>query len=274
MEALAALDFFQLHVPIGLWIFGAMTLLWVVSLSLKNSSIVDIFWGMGFVVSVWLLFILTSQSPGPRDWLIAILVTIWGCRLSIYVLWRNAGKGEDFRYAKWRREAGDSWWWRSYFKVFMLQGLIMWVVASPLTAIQLPGNVNTLGALDIIGTGLWAMGFFFEAVGDYQLSRFKAHRENKGKLLQSGLWRLTRHPNYFGDALQWWGFYLIAVSAGAWWTIFSPMLMTYLLLNVSGVAMLERTLKLDKPGYQSYVERTSAFVPWFPKDENNQKEEK
>lgn len=271
---MAALDFLGLHALIGLLIFGAMTILWVVSLFLKNSSIVDIFWGMGFVVSVWLVFINTTQSHGPRDWLITILVTIWGLRLSIYVLWRNAGKGEDFRYAKWRRQAGDSWWWRSYFKVFMLQGLIMWVIASPLTVIQLPGNVDTLGALDTVGIGLWAIGFYFEAVGDYQLYCFKADPHNKGKLLDSGVWRLTRHPNYFGDAAQWWGFYLIAAAAGAWWSIFSPVLMTYLLVNVSGMAMLERTLKRDKPGYQRYRENTSAFIPWFPKTNHNEKEDK
>jgi len=212
----AALDFLRLHVPIGLWIMGLMSLLWVVSLFLKNSSIVDIFWGTGFVITSWITFFRTIETIGPRDWLIVVLVTIWGLRLSFYVLWRNAGKGEDFRYAKWRNEAGKSWWWRSYFKVFLLQGLIMWVVAAPLTAVQMPGVSDSLRILDFLGVFVWAAGFFFETVGDAQLAKFKANRENKGQLLRTGVWRYTRHPNYFGDAAQWWGFYLITVASGAW----------------------------------------------------------
>jgi len=262
----AAVEFLNLHIPVGFWILGFMSLLWVISLFLKNSSIVDIFWGTGFIITSWITFFRTIETVGPRDWLILILVTIWGLRLSFYVLWRNAGKGEDFRYAKWRTAAGDSWWWRSYFKVFILQGLIMWVVAAPLTAIQLPGAMDALGIMDFFGVAVWGIGFFFETVGDAQLAKFKANRVNKEQLLQHGVWRYTRHPNYFGDSAQWWGFYLIAFASGAWWTIFSPFLMTYLLVNVSGVAMLERTLRQTKPGYEDYVEKTNSFIPWFPKD--------
>ncbi len=258
------LTFFQIHSLVGLWILGAMILLWILSLILKNSSIVDIFWGMGFVVSAWMVFSLTSGSNNTRDWLLLVLVTIWGVRLSIYVFFRNVGKGEDFRYAKWRRESGDQWWWRSLFKVNLLQGLILWVVAAPLTAAQLPMYSNALNILDYVGAGLWAVGFFFEAVGDAQLKKFRADPDNKGKVLRRGVWRLTRHPNYFGDAAQWWGFYLIAAAAGGWWTIISPILMTYLLVRVSGVALLEKTLE-EKPGYQDYVDSTSAFIPWIPK---------
>ncbi len=244
-----------------------MNILWLISLVLKNSSIIDIFWGTGFVITSWITFFRTLETAGPRDLLILVLVTIWGLRLSFYVLWRNAGKGEDFRYAKWRNEAGDRWWWISYFKVFLLQGLIMWVIAAPLTAIQVPGVNDTLNTVDFLGAAVWAVGFFFETVGDAQLAKFKQDRENKGQLLTSGVWRYTRHPNYFGDAAQWWGFYLIALVSGAWWTIFSPIWMTYLLVNVSGVAMLERTLNKTKPGYEDYVQKTNPFFPWFPKDE-------
>jgi steroid 5-alpha reductase family enzyme len=261
----AALEFFRLHVPIGLWILGLMSLLWVISLTLKNSSIVDIFWGTGFIITSWIAFVRTIETVGARDWLIVILVTIWGLRLSLYVLRRNAGKGEDFRYAKWRNEAGSSWWWKSYFKVFLLQGLIMWVVAAPLTAIQLHGANDALGILDYLGIAIWALGFYFEVVGDAQLAIFKANRDKKEKLLTTGVWRFTRHPNYFGDSAQWWGFYIIALSSGAWWTIISPILMTYLLVKVSGVAMLERTLKNTKPEYEDYAQKTNAFIPWFPK---------
>jgi steroid 5-alpha reductase family enzyme len=261
----AALEFLRLHLPIGLWILGLMSILWVISLTLKNSSIVDIFWGTGFIITSWIAFVRTIETVGPRDWLIVILVTIWGLRLSLYVLRRNAGKGEDFRYAKWRNEAGSSWWWKSYFKVFLLQGLIMWVVAAPLTAIQLPGANEGLGILDYLGIVVWAFGFFFEVVGDAQLAKFKANRDKKEKLLNTGVWRYTRHPNYFGDSAQWLGFYIIALSSGAWWTIISPILMTYLLVKVSGVAMLERTLKNTKPEYEDYAQKTNAFIPWFPK---------
>lgn len=263
---MAALEIFRLHGPIGLWILCIMSLLWAISLILKNSSIVDIFWGTGFIITSWIAFFRTIETVGPRDWLIVVLATIWGVRLSLYVLWRNAGKGEDFRYAKWRNEAGASWWWKSYFKVFLLQGLIMWVVAVPLTAIQMPGANDSLGILDFVGVVIWAVGFFFETVGDAQLANFKANRDHKEQLLRTGVWRYTRHPNYFGDSAQWWGFYIIALASGAWWTIFSPIWMTYLLVKVSGVAMLERSLNETKPAYEDYAQRTSAFLPWFPKE--------
>jgi steroid 5-alpha reductase family enzyme len=141
----------------------------------------------------------------------------------------------------------------------------MWIVAAPLSAVQIPSASDALGVLDIVAAALWLFGFTFEALGDLQLARFKANPENKGKVLQSGVWRYTRHPNYFGDSAQWWAFYLIAISAGGWWTIFSPIVMTVLLVRVSGVALLEKSLKKSKPGYEEYAKRTSAFIPWFPK---------
>ncbi len=263
---MAFLEFLDLHSTVGLWIFGIMTLLWLLSLLFRDSSIVDIFWGAGFVASVWIAFAATEGTAGARDWLIAVLVTIWGLRLSLYILFRNVGKGEDFRYAKMRADSQGKWWLQSYFKVFIIQGLLMWLIASPLTAVNLPSANDSLGVVDYIGLGIWGIGFFFEAVGDFQLSRFKANPENKGKVLDRGVWRYTRHPNYFGDAAQWWGFFLIAAASGGWWTVFSPIIMTVLLVKVSGVALLEQTLKSDKPGYKEYVERTSAFIPWFPKN--------
>jgi steroid 5-alpha reductase family enzyme len=264
-------SFLQFHSIVGLWILAAMLLLWLLSLILKDSSIVDIFWGFGFVVSAWIVYFITSGPIGLRDVLLLALVTIWGLRLSLHVFLRNAGKGEDFRYARWREESGGHWWWHSLFKVNLLQGLILWIVAAPLTAAQLPAFSGPLNLLDYLGAGLWAFGFFFEAVGDLQLKKFRSDPENKGKVLQRGVWRLTRHPNYFGDAAQWWGFFLIAAGAGAWWTIVSPILMTYLLVRVSGMDLLEKTLK-EKPGYQAYIEHTSAFIPWFPKIVETRKE--
>ena len=246
-------------------ILGLMILLWLVSLWLKDASIVDIFWGTGFVITAWVYFALTPDGLDVRKWLIAIIVTIWGLRLSIHILLRNAGKGEDYRYQKWREEAGSAWWWRSFFKVFLLQGTLMWIISAPLLAAQMEAKPDRLIWLEFVGIGVWLIGFYFEAVGDWQLTRFKADPVNKGKLLNTGLWRYTRHPNYFGDAAQWWGFYLIAVAVGGWWTVFSPILMTFLLRQVSGVTMLEKTLKNTKPGYKEYVESTNAFFPWFPK---------
>lgn len=246
-------------------IMGLMTLLWLISLLLRNSSIVDPFWGTGFVIANWVYFALTPDGYPARKWLLGILVTIWGLRLSLYLLWRNWGKGEDFRYRQWREEAGEQWWWRSFFKVFALQGALLWIISAPLLAAQISPTPARLIVLDVLAIAVWAVGFFFEAAGDFQLARFKTNPANKGKVLNRGVWRYTRHPNYFGDATQWWAYYLIAAAAGGFWTIFSPIIMTLLLLRVSGVTLLEKTLTTSKPGYKEYVESTRAFVPWFPR---------
>jgi steroid 5-alpha reductase family enzyme len=247
-----------------LMILGLMTLLWLLSLRLRNSSIVDIFWGAGFVAANWLFFALTPDGAAARKWLITALVSLWGLRLSLYILWRNWGKPEDFRYQKWRRESGSRWWWKSLFQVFLLQGLLLWIISAPLLAAQVGSRPSGLTLLDYLGAAVWLKGFVFETAGDLQLARFKADPGNKGRVMDRGVWRYTRHPNYFGDAAQWWGFYLIAAAGGGWWTIFSPILMTLLLLRVSGVALLEQTLE-TRPGYKEYVRRTSAFIPWLPR---------
>jgi steroid 5-alpha reductase family enzyme len=245
-------------------IMGAMLLLWIVSLILKNSSIVDIFWGTGFVIAFWVFFSLTPDGFSLRKLILGALVTIWGLRLSIHILRRNWAKPEDFRYQKWREEAGAKWWWRSFFKVFLLQGILLWVISAPLLAAQLHQNPNRLTLLDILGILLWIIGFYFESIGDSQLARFKANPENKGKVMETGVWKYTRHPNYFGDSTQWWGYYFMSAAAGGWWTIFSPLIMTIFLLRVSGVTLLEKTME-SRPGYKEYMQRTSAFIPWIPK---------
>ena len=200
----------------------------------------------------------------PRKQLMANLVTIWGLRLTIHIGFRNFGKPEDFRYAKWREENGARWWWYSFFPVFLLQGFLMWIISIPLLAAQTSGFPAILTPLDFIGEVLWTTGLLFEFFSDAQLRRFKADPANNSKLLTTGVWKYSRHPNYFGEAVLWWGFYIIALAAGTWWTIFSPIIMTYLLMKVSGVVRLERTLKL-KPGHEEYMNRTNAFFPWFPK---------
>jgi len=258
------MSFIQVYGIDFLVILGLMTILWFVSLLLRNSSIVDIFWGTGFVISSWVYFLLTPDGFLLRKGLICILVAIWGLRLSIHILIRNWGKPEDFRYQKWRRESGSHWWWKSFFQVFVLQGLLMWIISIPLLAAQRSAVPDHLTVFDFLGITVWIIGFFFEAVGDFQLARFKSNPANKGKVMNTGVWRYTRHPNYFGDSAQWWGYYLFAVSAGNWWTIFSPIIMTLFLLRVSGVALLEKTL-VNRPGYQEYIEKTSAFIPWFPR---------
>lgn len=258
------MPFFPLWLTAGIIILVLMTLLWLLSLYLKNSSIVDIFWGTGFFLSYWMVAWFAGESLSMRAMLLGAFGTIWGLRLSVYIFLRNHAQPEDFRYAAWRSEAGSAWWWRSFFKVFLLQGAIMWIVAAPLFVTQAE-KAAPLNLLDLVGALVWLIGFVFEAGGDWQLSRFKANSTNKSKLLTSGLWSLTRHPNYFGDAAQWWGFYIISLSSGGWWTIFSPIIMTFLLMKVSGVAMLERTLTKTKPGYEEYIARTSEFFPWLLK---------
>jgi steroid 5-alpha reductase family enzyme len=259
----------------GLIVLGYMVILWIVSLILKNSSIVDIFWGLGFVVVGWAYFLLTD-GPLARKLLIMALVTIWGLRLSTHILVRNWGKEEDFRYRQWRNEHGARWWWVSFFQVFLLQGFLLWVISMPLLVAQMGTSLlagilgpvpQHLTVFDVIGAMLWTLGFFFEAVGDAHLARFIRNPANRGKLLTSGVWSYTRHPNYFGDAAQWWAYFLIAGAAGGWWTVFSPLLMTYLLTRVSGVAMLEKSLSKEKPGYAEYTARTNAFWPWLPRSE-------
>lgn len=247
-------------------VLGLMVVLWLVSLARRNSSIVDIFWGAGFVLANWIAFALSPQAHPVRQWLLNILVTLWGLRLSLYILWRNWGKEEDFRYRKWREEAGGRWWWQSLFKVFLLQGILLVIIAAPLVVAQAAGGPARLTALDVLAVALWLFGFAFEAGGDLQLARFKADPANRGRLLTTGFWRYTRHPNYFGDAAQWWAFYLVAAATGLGAvTLFSPLLMTILLVRVSGVGLLEKTLKETKPGFEEYMQTTSAFIPWFPR---------
>jgi steroid 5-alpha reductase family enzyme len=252
----------QLYLISGLLIFGLITALWLLSLLIKNSSIVDIFWGIGFVIINLIAFYFSQKTS--QQILLTILVTFWGLRLSIHIFLRNKTKPEDFRYAQWRKENGSKWWWVSLFKVFALQGVLQWIIAIPLLTVQATTEQTSLKILDYAATIVWAIGFFFEAVGDYQLSRFKSNPINKGKIMTHGLWRYTRHPNYFGDAVQWWGFFIFTVASGNLWSVFSPLLMTFLLMRVSGVTLLEKTMK-TRPGYEEYIRNTNAFLPWIPK---------
>lgn len=257
------MTFLDAYLMGGLVTLIAMTTLWLLSLAIKDASIIDIFWGIGFIILAWAYFIFT-ENISARHWLILILVTIWGLRLSLYLARRNIGKGEDYRYQKWRKEEGQRWWWLSFIRVFLLQGIIMWIISMPLLGAQM--IASNLNSLDLLAVFIWLFGFVFEAVGDWQLARFRTNPDNQGKVLKSGLWRYTRHPNYFGDAVQWWAFYLVALSAGTWWTIISPIFMTFLLMRVSGITLLEQSLKKRKPEYEDYIDKTSAFFPMPPKN--------
>jgi steroid 5-alpha reductase family enzyme len=252
-------DFASASIAIGglKVILGILTGLWLLSLWLKDSSIVDIFWGIGFVVLAWYYRNQIGDNSYRTD-VIVWLVTLWGLRLGLYLGYRNIGKGEDYRYATWRKESGSNWWWVSFLRVFVLQGVIMWVVASP---ILIALSSATLTWLDWLGGILWGIGLLFETIGDWQLMVFKKNPANQGKVMNKGLWGLTRHPNYFGDAVVWWGFFCFAASVGGWFYVFSPVLMTFLLMKVSGVAMLEKTLTQTKPQYAEYIKRVPAFFP-------------
>ncbi len=242
-----------------------MTIIWCVSLRMKNSGIVDIFWGPGFALAAWAYFVLSPDGFIIRKLLISILVTIWGLRLGWHIGRRNLGHAEDYRYAAWRTSNGTKWWWVSYFKVFVLQGVLLWIISTPLLLAQHASEPATLTVLDVFGLALWLIGFTFEALGDWQLKRFKANTSNKGKVMRSGLWRYTRHPNYFGDASLWWGYFFIALSVpNGWVSIFAPILMTVLLMRVSGVAMLEQNLKKTKQEYADYIDSTNSFFPGPP----------
>lgn len=242
-----------------------MFAMWAISLTIKDASIVDIFWGIGFAVIALVSFLAASGYP-PRKLLITLLAVLWGLRLGAYIFFRNSSKGEDFRYQAMRKRHGARFPLVSLFTVFGLQGLLMWIISMPLQLAQISNEPSRLTILDFAGAAVWLLGFLFESAGDWQLKKFKSDPSNKGKVMDRGLWRYTRHPNYFGDAMLWWGFYLIAAATPEGrWTVFSPVLMTFLLMKVSGVALLEKTLSKTKPEYRDYVRRTNAFFPWFPK---------
>ena len=245
-----------------------MTLGWLLSLARKDASVVDPLWGLGFIVAAVSYFLLLDGLTG-RKILTLVMVAAWGLRLSAYLLWRNRGRGEDPRYRAMRAKRPSSFWWYSYFQVFLLQALLLWLVAAPIAgAMSRPlggGSAPGFNGLDFVGGAVWLFGLCWEVAGDTQLALFKRDPVNKGKVMQTGAWRYTRHPNYFGETVLWWGVWLVAAAAGGYWSVYGPVVITMLLLRVSGVTLLEKGLADSKPGYREYVERTSAFIPWPPR---------
>lgn len=240
-----------------------VVVLWALSLPLRDASIADLGWGLGFVLVSWIALGLGEGQFGRRL-LLAVLVSAWGLRLTGYLVARKlSDRSEDHRYAAVRERHPRGFPFRSLGVVFLLQGGLMWVVSLPVQAAAVQSD--PFGVLDVFGALVWAVGMYFETVGDWQLRQFKADPANRGRVMDHSLWRLTRHPNYFGDFAVWWGVYLVALSTrAAWWTFVGPLLMSVALVRLTGKAMLERHMA-GRPGYAEYVARTSGFLPLPPR---------
>ncbi|HSH72856.1 MAG TPA: DUF1295 domain-containing protein [Methylophilaceae bacterium] len=239
---------------------------WLVSVAKRNVTLVDSMWSLFFLLAacVYALSVAGSLAElAPRAMMVLSLVTLWSLRLATYLTWRNWSPHEDHRYQAIRKNNEPHFWLKSIYIVFGLQAMLAWIISLPLL-----GAINSMQSLtwlDYVGAALWLLGFVWESTGDWQLASFKAKPENKGKVMDKGLWRYSRHPNYFGEFCIWWGYFLIALGAGAWWSLLAPALMTLLLLKVSGVALLEKDIGDRRPGYKDYVARTNAFFPGKPK---------
>ena len=237
---------------------------WVVSLVVKNASIVDVVWGLGFVAVAWMVAARVDGNA-DRQFLIVAMTTLWGVRLAVYLFLRNRGAGEDYRYRAMRKRWGSRFPLVSLGTVFLLQGVLMWIVSLPVQLGQVEESPD-VGVVAWIGVALWAVGLFFEAVGDVQLEAFKRDPANEGLVMDRGLWRYTRHPNYFGDACVWWGIALVAAETTVGrWGLIGAIVMTVLLRKVSGVTLLEKSLIKRRQGYDAYMARTSPFIPRPPR---------
>ena len=247
---------------IGLFICCYVSVWFVISLLIKRNDIADIAWGLGFVGVVIFLFI--TQAQTLQSTIVYILTIIWGIRLAIHIGVRSKGKPEDFRYKKWRDEWGKYFVLRSYLQVYLLQGFFMWIISLPIIVVSMAQN-QPISPFVLIGCIIWLIGFVFESIGDYQLVLFIKHKQNKSDIMQTGLWKYTRHPNYFGEVLVWWGIFIMVLPLEyGIWTIISPITISFLLLYVSGIPMLEAKYK-DHQAFQDYKKRTSAFFPMLPK---------
>lgn len=231
---------------------------WVVSVAKHDVSIVDSVWAIFFLAAA-AVYVALVPAAGPRTALVITLVALWTLRLSGYIAWRSWGEPEDHRYQTIRKRNEPNFALKSLYLIFALQAVLAWIVSLPLLAAI--GSPAPLNPLDYAGVALWVFGFLFETVGDFQLARFKVNPKNRAKVMDRGLWRYTRHPNYFGEFCLWWGFYLIAAAAGGWWSIAAPLLVSFLLLKVSGVTMLEKDIGDRRPKYRDYIARTPTFFP-------------
>jgi len=243
-------------------LLAAAALTWAVSVMQRNVTIVDTLWPVLFILAA--VTYAAAGPAGPRAWLLVALAGLWGARLTIYLAWRNFGHDEDRRYRAIRQRNEPNFALKSLYLIFGFQAVLAWVISLPLAGAA--AGDSPLGWLDAAGVAAWLVGLVFEAGGDWQLARFKRDPANAGQVMDRGLWRYTRHPNYFGDFCVWWGFYLMALAAGAWWTIVGPLIMSFLLLRFSGVRLLERDIGERRPAYAEYVRRTNSFFPGPRKD--------
>ena len=244
------------------WI--CLTMLWLISLKIKDASIIDIYWGFGFVIMSWTGLIINlffnETTITTSQWLINIMVTIWGLRLSIHLAIRNLGKGEDLRYVKMRERASSNWRFLSYIRVFMFQGFLQMLLMTPIVLVHYyPGQFG-MSFLDYFGLLVWAIGFGIEAITDMQLTKFRSNATNSNKILKTGLWRYSRHPNYFGDALQWFAFFIISLNSGYIWGVIGPILMVFIFLKLT-IGILEKSQTRKRPGYEEYTKSTNVFFP-------------
>ena len=236
---------------------------WVISLVRNDVSIVDSLWSLMFLLMLG-VYMSVADIAGFRAWLLLLMVAIWAIRLSAFISIRNHGEPEDHRYQTIRKNNEPNFRFKSLYIVFGLQAVLAGFIALPL--LFAASGTTPLGWLDYAGVTLWCIGMYFEVVGDHQLKKFSSDSANKGRVLDTGLWALTRHPNYFGEFTLWWGYYCLALAAGGWWTIVAPLLMSVLLLKVSGVALLESSIRERRPAYAEYVKNTNAFFPGLPKN--------
>jgi steroid 5-alpha reductase family enzyme len=251
------MGFFELYGVALLSVLTIVSLLWVVSVIVKDASIIDMFWGPLFVAIVWVLLPLGGQLT-VKTYLVSLLVTLWGLRLAFHLASRNLGHGEDKRYQLWRSHGGPNWWLLTYPRIYLFQGAIALVVASPIIAAYVsPDTFTTFNALGVL---IWLIGFIYELLADVQLVQFKANPDNQGKILDSGLWKLSRHPNYFGDALQWWGVAILALTVPTWWALIGPAVMTAVFLGISN-DVLEKGMNKRHPDYEKYIANTPKFFP-------------
>jgi steroid 5-alpha reductase family enzyme len=251
------MGFFELYAIALLVVLLMVSALWAISVPLRDASIIDMFWGPLFVAIAWVLLPL-SGPMAFKPYLVTLLVTLWGLRLGFHLVSRNLGAGEDRRYQLWRQHGGDNWWLVSYYRIYLFQGAIAMVVATPLIATFY--RPEGFGLIAAVGVLLWGFGFVYELLADIQLARFKAEPANRGSIMNEGLWAHSRHPNYFGDALQWWGLGLIAFSVATWWALIGPAVMTAVFLGISN-DVLERGMQKRHPEYAAYIAETPKFFP-------------
>jgi len=239
-------------------VLAAITSIWLVSIAIRDASIIDVFWGPLFVAIAWVLFGANLGTVGSKQLLVLFLVTAWGMRLAFHLAARNFGMGEDTRYRLWRSRGGDYWWLKSFYRIYLLQGAIALVVATPIIAAF--RSTDAPFAVNWLGVPVWVLGFFIEATADVQLGRFRMRPDSREQVMQYGLWSYCRHPNYFGDAMQWWGLAILTFTGVTWWSVIGPFVMTLVFLNLSN-EVIERGLLKRRPGYAQYVARTNAFFP-------------